>query len=330
MSTRRAAITSLGRCVPERVVTNADLEKMVATSDEWIRTRTGIERRRYAPPGTPTSTLGVAAAKEALERRGVSAAELDLIIVATVTPDMIFPATACIIQDKLGATRAWGFDISAACSGFLYALTMGASFVASGKHEKVLVIGADVMTSILNFEDRSTCVLFGDGAGAVLLEPREDGTGLIDFKHEADGSGACFLNMPAGGSARPTTHETVDQKLHYVQQQGQHVFKYAVRKFAETSQGLLAQNGVATGDVDLFVAHQANMRIIDAAKERLGLPEEKVVKNIQDYGNTTAGTIPLALGTALDQKRLKKDDLVLLASVGAGFTVGSALLRWSY
>jgi 3-oxoacyl-[acyl-carrier-protein] synthase-3 len=330
MSTRRAAITSLGRCVPERVVTNADLEKMVATSDEWIRTRTGIERRRYAPPGTPTSTLATAAAKEALERRGVSAADLDLIIVATVTPDMIFPATACIIQDKLGATKAWGFDISAACSGFLYALTMGAQFVQNGKHDKVLVIGADVMTSILNFEDRSTCVLFGDGAGAVLLEPREDGTGLIDFKHEADGSGACFLNMPAGGSARPTTHETVDQKLHYVQQQGQHVFKYAVRKFAETSQCLLAKNGVKTDDVDLFVAHQANLRIIDAAKERLGLPEEKVVKNIQDYGNTTAGTIPLALGTALDQKRLKKDDLVLLASVGAGFTVGSALLRWSY
>jgi 3-oxoacyl-[acyl-carrier-protein] synthase-3 len=330
MSTRRAAITALGRYVPERVVTNADLEKMVATSDEWIRTRTGIERRRYAPPGTPVSVLATAAAREALDRRGVAATELDLIIVATVTPDMIFPATACIVQDKLGATKAWGFDISAACSGFLYALTMGAQFVANGKHQKVLVIGADVMTSILNFEDRSTCVLFGDGAGAVLLEPREDGTGLIDYNHEADGSGACYLNMPGGGSARPTTHQTVDAKLHYVQQQGQHVFKYAVRKFSETSQGLLAKNGMKTADVDLFVAHQANLRIIDAAKERLGLPEEKVVKNIQDYGNTTAGTIPLALGTALDQKRLKKDDLVLFASVGAGFTVGTALLRWSY
>jgi len=330
MSTRRAAITSLGRSVPERVVTNADLEKIVNTSDEWIRTRTGIQRRHYAAPGTPTSVLATAAAREALDRRGVNPLEVDLIIVATVTPDMTFPATACIVQDKLGATKAWGFDISAACSGFLYALTMGASFVASGKHEKVLVIGADVMTSILNFEDRSTCVLFGDGAGAVLLEPREDGTGLIDFNHESDGSGACYLNMPGGGSARPTTHETVDQKLHYVQQQGQHVFKFAVRKFAETSQGLLAKNGVSTDEVDLFVAHQANLRIIDAAKERLGLPEEKVVKNIQDYGNTTAGTIPLALGTALDQKRLKKDDLVLLASVGAGFTVGTALLRWAY
>jgi 3-oxoacyl-[acyl-carrier-protein] synthase-3 len=280
-------------------------------------------------PGTPTSELAVRAAREALERRGVAASELDLIIVATVTPDMVFPATACVLQDKLGASRAWGFDISAACSGFLYALTMGAQFVENGKHDKVLVVGADVMTSILNFEDRATCVLFGDGAGAVLLEPREDGTGVLDFTHEVDGSGACYLHMPAGGSARPATRETVDQKLHYVHQQGGHVFKYAVRKFAEVSQALMERNGVKPEQVDLFVAHQANLRIIDAARERLGFPDDKVVKNIQDYGNTTAATIPLALGTALDQDRLAKDDLVLLAAVGAGFTVGTALVRWS-
>jgi 3-oxoacyl-[acyl-carrier-protein] synthase-3 len=242
---------------------------------------------------------------------------------------MVFPATACVLQDKLGASRAWGFDISAACSGFLYALTMGAQFVENGKHDKVLVVGADVMTSILNFEDRATCVLFGDGAGAVLLEPREDGTGVLDFTHEVDGSGACYLHMPAGGSARPATRETVDQKLHYVHQQGGHVFKYAVRKFAEVSQALMERNGVKPEQVDLFVAHQANLRIIDAARERLGFPDDKVVKNIQDYGNTTAATIPLALGTALDQDRLAKDDLVLLAAVGAGFTVGTALVRWS-
>ena len=248
---------------------------------------------------------------------------------ATVTPDMIFPSTACLVQDKLKATRAWGFDISAACSGFPYALTMGAQFVANGVHKKVLVIGADVMTSILNYQDRATCVLFGDGAGAVLLEPGEDGNGILDFCHEVDGSGGNYLCMPAGGSLKPATHETVDKKLHYIHQEGPHVFKYAVRKFAETSTRLLERNHIGIGDVDLFVAHQANIRIIDAAKERLGLPEEKVVKNIHQYGNTTAGTIPLAIGTALDQKRLKKGHLVLMAAVGAGFTVGSVLMRWS-
>jgi 3-oxoacyl-[acyl-carrier-protein] synthase-3 len=280
-------------------------------------------------PGTPTSELAVRAARECLERAGVLARELDVIIVATVTPDMVFPATACILQDKLQASKAWGFDLSAACSGFLYALTMGAQFVETGAHRRVLVVGADVMTSILNYEDRATCVLFGDGAGAVLLEPRDDGTGILDFLHEVDGSGACHLHMPAGGSLRPASHETVDQKMHFVRQDGQHVFKYAVRKFADASQGLLAKNGVSTADVDLFVAHQANLRIIDAAKDRLGLPDAKVVKNIHEYGNTTAATIPLALGTALDQKRLATGDTVLLASVGAGFTVGSVLLRWS-
>jgi 3-oxoacyl-[acyl-carrier-protein] synthase-3 len=328
---RRAAITAVGRYVPERVMTNDDLERLgVQTSDEWIRTRTGIEQRYVVEPGTPTSELAVRAARQALELRGVKAEELDLIIVATVTPDMIFPATACLLQEKLGARKAWGFDISAACSGFVYALTMGAQFVQSGAHRKVLVVGADVMTSILDYQDRTTCVLFGDGAGAVLLEPAEGDGGVIDFLHEVDGSGACFLNMPAGGSLRPPSHETVDQRLHFVRQEGAHVFKYAVRKFAEVSLHLLERNGLAPGQIDLFVAHQANLRIIDAARERLGLPEEKVVKNIQKYGNTTAATIPLALATALDQKRVAAGDLVLLASVGAGFTVGSALVRWSH
>jgi 3-oxoacyl-[acyl-carrier-protein] synthase-3 len=329
MTERRACITAVGRYVPERVMTNKDLEAFVDTNDEWIRTRTGIQTRHVAERGTGTSVLATRAAQEALERRGVAPSEVDLIIVATVTPDMIFPSTACLVQDKLKATRAWGFDISAACSGFLYALTMGAQFVANGVHKKVLVIGADVMTSILNYQDRTTCVLFGDGAGAVLLEPGGDGNGIIDFCHEVDGSGGNYLCMPAGGSLKPATHETVDQKLHYIRQEGPHVFKYAVRKFAETSARLLERNHVGIADIDLFVAHQANIRIIDAAKERLGLPEEKVVKNIHQYGNTTAATIPLALGTALDQKRLKKGHLVLMAAVGAGFTVGSVLMRWS-
>ena len=329
MSQRRAAITALGTHVPERVMTNADLEKIVDTSDEWIRTRTGIERRHVVEPGTPTSVIAADAAREALRRRRMGADELDLVIVATVTPDMMFPATACLVQDRIGAKRAWGFDISAACSGFPYALTMGAQFVQTGKHKKVMVIGADVMTSILDYQDRTTCVLFGDGAGAVILEPREDGTGILDFAHEADGSGACYLNMPGGGSLHPATRETVDARMHYVKQQGQHVFKYAVRKFAEASEQILLRNDFTGTDVDLFVAHQANIRIIEAAQRRMGLPDSKVIKNIREYGNTTAATIPLALKTALDQGKLEPGHLVLLAAVGAGFTVGSVLLRWS-
>ena len=325
----RAAITSVGRHLPERVMTNADLEKIVDTNDEWIRTRTGIEARHVAAPGTPTSELCLQAARQCLELRGVSPEEIDLIIVATITPDMVFPATACILQEKLGATRAWGFDLSAACSGFVYALTMGAQFVSTGAHKKVLVIGADVMSSILDYRDRTTCVLFGDGAGAVLVEPSEDDNGIIDFAHEVDGSGACYLNMPAGGSARPASHATVDAREHYVRQEGAHVFKYAVRKFAEASIGLLERNGLKPSDLDMFVAHQANLRIIDGARERLGLPESKVIKNIQHTGNTTAATIPLAIASALDAERLKKGDLTLLTSVGAGFTVGTVLLRWS-
>ncbi len=329
MAKTRARITALGRYVPERVMTNADLEKIVDTSDEWIRTRTGIEERHVVEPGTPTSELAVRAARQALELRGVAPSELDLIIVATVTPDMVFPATACIVQDKLQATKAWGFDISAACSGFLYALTMGAQFIETGAFRKVLVIGADVMSSILDYTDRTTCVLFGDGAGAVLLEPSDKGDGILDFYHEVDGSGRCHLFMPAGGSALPPSHETVEKRLHFVHQEGGQVFKYAVRKFAEASRHLLERNGFGPENVDCFVPHQANIRIIDAARDRLGLPDERVVKNIQKFGNTTAATIPLALGTALDEKRLKEGDLLLMASVGAGFTVGSVLARWS-
>ncbi len=329
MKQRRAAITALGTYVPERLLTNADLEKMVDTSDEWIRTRTGIRTRHIVEPGTPTSVIAARAAEQALRRRGIGAEELDLVIVATVTPDMPFPATAAFVQDRIGARNAWGFDVSAACSGFVYALTVGAQFVASGTHRKVMVIGADVMSAILDFTDRTTCVLFGDGAGAVLLEPREDGTGIVDFLHEMDGSGACYLNMPGGGSLHPASHDTVEAKLHTIKQQGAHVFKYAVRKFTDVSEKLLARNGMGGQDLDLFVAHQANIRIIEAAQHRLGLPEGKVVKNIHEYGNTTAATIPLAFATALDEKRLAAGDSVLLAAVGAGFTVGAVLMRWS-
>ena len=323
----RARITSLGLFVPEQVVTNADLEKRVDTSDEWIRTRTGIEERRFAAPGTPTSELALRASRQALERRGIGPDEIDVIVVATVTADMHFPATACILQEKLGAKRAWGFDISAACSGFVYALTIGAQFVENGNAKKVLVIGADVMTSILNFQDRSTCVLFGDGAGAVLLEPGDDGTGLLDFAHEVDGSGGPFLNMPGGGSAFPPTHENIDRNLHFIHQDGGHVFKYAVRKMAEASKGLLDKNGVSPEELDLFVAHQANLRIINAAQERLGLPDSKVVKNIAKYGNTTAATIPLLWDECARDGRLQPGDLVLLVAFGAGMTWGASLVR---
>jgi 3-oxoacyl-[acyl-carrier-protein] synthase III len=329
MNRRRARIAALGRYVPERVVTNKDLEKFVETSDEWIRTRTGIAQRHFVEPGTPTSELATRAAQHALSQRGIDASELDLIIVATVTPDMLFPSTACIVQDKLKASKAWAFDVSAACSGFLYALTVGAQFIESGAHRRVLVIGADVMTSIINFKDRTTCVLFGDGGGAVILEPSEDENGILDFHNEVDGSGGCYLYMPAGGSAKPTTKETVEQGLHHLVQDGAHVFKYASRKMAEVSRHILDRNEIKPADLDLFVAHQANLRIIKAAQERLEIPDEKVLVNIHEYGNTTAATIPLALSTAMDQGRLKPGHRVVLAAVGAGFTVGAMLLRWS-
>src|SRR2546423_10276919 len=328
---RRAKITALGRFVPPKVVTNHDLAKRVDTNHDWIVERTGILERHMVEPGTPTSELGAQAVGDLLKQRGIEADEIDVIIVATVTPDMMFPSTACMVQNKVRATHAWGFDISAACSGFLYALTVGAQFIETGAHNKVVVIGADVMSSIINFEDRTTCVLFGDGAGAVLLEPSDDeSVGILDYAHEIDGSGGQFLYMPAGGSLNPASHETVDKKMHYVHQEGQPVFKYAVRKMGEISRGILEKNGYEGKDLDLFIAHQAHLRIVNAAADRLGLEETKVVKNIHKFGNTTAATIPLATGDAIDDGRLQKGKLVVYAAVGAGYTVGAVLIRWAY
>lgn len=328
---RRAKITALGRYVPPRVVTNHDLAKRVETSHDWVVARTGIVERHWVEPGTPTSELAAQAVGDLLKNRGIEADEIELIIVATVTPDMFFPATACVVQNKVRATRAWGFDVSAACSGFLYALTVGAQFIRTGAHNKVVVIGADVMSAITNPDDRSTCVLFGDAAGAVLLEPSEDDEyGILDFLHEVDGSGGEFLYMPGGGSLHPPTHETVEKKMHYVHQDGQPVFKYAVRKMGEISRNILQRNQLQNSDLDLFIAHQANLRIINAAAEKLGLEDEKVVRNIHKFGNTTAATIPLAMGEAIDDGRLTKGKLVVFAAVGAGYTVGAVLSRWAF
>jgi 3-oxoacyl-[acyl-carrier-protein] synthase-3 len=327
----RAKISSVGAYVPPKLLTNQDLEKMVETNDQWIVERTGIRQRHIVDAGVATSDLAVEAAKKCLERRGIGADELEVILVATVTPDMMFPATACLVQDKLGAKGAWGFDLSAACSGFLYALQVGAKLVESGVHKKVMVIGADVMSSILDYTDRTTCILFGDGAGAVLLEPcTGDEVGLVDFVHEIDGSGAASLYMPAGGSLHPATAETVAARMHYVHQSGGAVFKIAVRKMAELSEAVLTRNGLTAGEIDLFIPHQANQRIILATAERLELAEEKIIINIGDFGNTTCGTIPLAMQSALEQSRLKKGDTVLLAAFGGGFTVGATLLRWEF
>jgi 3-oxoacyl-[acyl-carrier-protein] synthase-3 len=304
---------------------------MVATNDQWITERTGIRERHLVDKGTATSDLAVEAAKICLARRGIEASEIEVIIVATVTPDMTFPATACLVQHKLGVPHAWGFDLSAACSGFPYALQMGAKLVESGAHKKVLVIGSDVMSSIIDYTDRATCIIFGDGAGAVLLEPCEEGEiGLIDFFHEIDGSGAHSLNMPAGGSLLPASHATVDAKQHFVHQDGQAVYKFAVRKMSEIAELILTRNGVTGADLGCFIPHQANKRIILSTAERLGMPEERVIINIDRYGNTTAGTIPIAMNTAIEEGRLKKGDLVLLASVGAGFTAAATLLRWEF
>ncbi len=326
----RAKISALGTYVPPRLLTNADLEKMVETSNEWIVERTGIRQRHIVDPGTATSSLAVQAAQRALAERGIPPTDVEAIFLATVTPDMFFPATACLVQDRIGAKGAWGYDISAACSGFVYALQTGVKFVESGAHKKVLVIGADVMSSIIDYTDRATSVIFGDGAGAVLVEPATDDDCFIDFLHEVDGTGACALNMPGGGSLHPSSHETVDKKMHYVHQDGQAVFKYAVRKMAEAALALLERNGLKGSDVALLVPHQANRRIIMSAADRVGLKEDRIIINIDEFGNTTAGTIPLALESARQQGRLKKGDLILLASVGAGFTTGAALFRWAY
>jgi len=326
----QAKITGVACYVPPRVVTNADLEKIVETTDEWIQSRTGIRERHYVDSGMATSHMATEAAKLLLAQTKTSPEEIGLIIVASVTPDMFFPATACLVQDRIGAKNAWGFDLSAACSGFLYALTVGAQFAASGAHKKVMVIGSDTMTSILDFQDRATCVLFGDGAGAVLLEPTTGDDCILDFHHDVDGSGGCHLYMPGGGSLHPSTADTVAKKMHYVHQEGQHVFKYAVRRMAETSVQILEDNGVTNEQLALVVPHQANLRIIQAMQQRLGVPDEKVVVNIDRFGNTTAGTIPLGLRDAIEQRRVKKNDLVLLVAVGAGYTTGSVLLRWAY
>jgi 3-oxoacyl-[acyl-carrier-protein] synthase-3 len=328
-SSRRAKISALGTYVPPRVLTNADLEKMVETNDQWIVERTGIRERHILEKGLATSDMAVEAAKQCLAERGIEPTEVEAIIVATVTPDMLFPATACLVQDKLGAKGAWGFDLSAACSGFVYALQMGCKLVESGSHSKVLVIGADTMSSILDYTDRATCILFGDGAGAVLIEPAAEGEiGMVDFLHEIDGSGGCSLYMPAGGSLHPPSAETVAKKMHYVHQDGQAVYKYAVRKMAEVTEKVLERSGIKGTDLGCFIPHQANKRIILSTAERLGLSLERVIINIDRYGNTTAATIPLAMHTAREEGRLKKEDLVLIASVGAGFTAGASLLRW--
>ena len=324
-----AKITALGCYTPPGVLTNQDLERMVETSNQWIVERTGIVERHIAPPEMATSDMAVEAARIALEQRGVDARDLDAIIVCTVTPDMLFPCTACLVQDRIGAKRAWGFDLVAACSGFIYGLTTAAHLVTAGSHKKVLVIGSDTMSRIIDYTDRSTCILFGDGAGAMLVEPTEEGEiGFIDFLNEIDGSGGDYLKQPAGGSRMPSTAETVENRMHFVKQDGAQVFKYAVRKMYEASNTLLKRNQLTSNDIAVLIPHQANRRIIAAASERLGISCDKVIINIDHYGNTTAATIPLATRDALQSGKVKKGDLVMFAAVGAGYTVGTNLWRW--
>jgi 3-oxoacyl-[acyl-carrier-protein] synthase-3 len=327
---QKAYIRSVGRFLPERRLTNQDLEKMVDTNDEWIVSRTGIKERRILDPGLGNSYMAIRAAQECLQRAGVQAAEVDAIIVGTVTPDMFFPSTACLVQQGIGATNAWGFDLSAGCSGFIFSVTTGAQLIESGRYQKVLVIGSDVMSSIIDYEDRNTCVLFGDAAGAVLLEPcPESGFGILDFKQRIDGAGGEFLHMKAGGSRKPASLETVQKKEHYVYQEGRQVFKFAVTEMAEISAQIMEKNGLSGEDIKLFIPHQANLRIIDASAKRMGLDPQKVVINIDRYANTTAGTIPLCLYDALVEcKRLYKGDYVVMSAFGAGFTWGTILIRW--
>lgn len=324
-------ISAIGCYVPPRLLTNQDLEKMVDTTSEWILERTGITERHIAAADMATSDMAVEAARAALAQRGIGGEEIDAIILCTVTPDHFFPSTACLVQDRIGAKRAWGFDLIAACSGFVYGLTTGAHLVMGGSHKKVLVIGADTMSRIIDYQDRATCVLFGDGAGAFLLEPAADGEpGFIGFKNFIDGSGAPFLRMPAGGSRMPPSHETVDQRLHFVKQEGQAVFKYAVKQMGDVSAALLEEHGLTPADVKAFIPHQANRRIITATGDRLGIDRSRVVVNIERYGNTTAATIPLATQDALNSGLIQKGDIVLFAAVGAGFTVGTNLWRWAF
>jgi len=329
----RAKITALGCYTPPRILTNQDLEKMVSTNDRWILERTGIRERHIADPEIATSDMATEAARCALALAGVDPSEVSAIIVCTVTPDMLFPSTACLVQNNLGVRGAWGFDLVAACSGFVYGLTTAAHLVSAGTHRKVLVIGSDTMSRIIDYTDRSTCILFGDAAGAMLVEgvdQRDDGAGFIDFVGEIDGSGGEYLKMPAGGSRRPASQATVEAREHYVHQEGQQVFKYAVRKMYEASAELLGRNGFTADDVALLIPHQANRRIITATAERLGLKDDRVVINIDRFGNTTSATIPLATRDAIQQGRLRRGDLVLFAAVGAGYTVGTSLWRWAY
>jgi 3-oxoacyl-[acyl-carrier-protein] synthase III len=330
-SVRKTRISALATYVPPKILDNQMLSQMVDTSDEWILQRTGIKTRHIVEKGVAASDLGKEAALKAIAQAGLTPDDIDIIVVGTTTPDMFFPNTASLIQTKIGATKCWGFDVGAACSGFTYCVGIGSELVATGRHQRVLVVGADIMSSITDYTERATCILFGDGAGAVIIDPAvEEGLEIIGFEYENDGSGWEALQMPGGGSLHPATHETVDKKMHFIQQDGQTVFKFAVRKTEEISRRILEKHGYTPADLALFVSHQANRRIITSAAVRLGLPDEKVMLNIQDYGNTTAATIPLALDDAITQGRLKKGDLVLLVSVGAGFTVGSVLLRWAF
>lgn len=325
----RAAITAVGGHVPENVVTNFDLEKIIDTTDEWITTRTGIKQRHIEKdPQKATSDMCVEAVKELCSKRGITPDEIDMLICGTVTPDMVFPSTSNLICAKLGAKKAWGYDLSAACSGFIYGLATGAQFIETGRYKKVVVVGADMMSRILNFEDRTTCVIFGDGAGAVLLEPTEEDNGVKDFLLHADGNGATHLHMKAGGSLNPATIDTVTNKMHYVYQEGQAVFKNAVYNMAEVSAAIMEKNGLTADDVKWLVAHQANKRIIDATASRMGIGSEKVMMNIERYGNTTAGTIPLLLWDY--EKQLKKGDNLILSAFGGGFTWGAVYVKWAY
>ena len=328
MNKINAAITAVNGYVPEKRLTNADLEKLVDTSDEWIRTRTGIIERRILEDGKATSDIAVEAINGLLKKRGISAEEIDIIICCTVTADLIFPATANIISDKVGAKNAWGFDLAAACSGFLYGLETGSKFIETGKYKKVIVVGADKMSAIIDYQDRNTCIIFGDGGGAVLLEPNEEGMGIQDAILKSDGAGREFLHQKAGGSLKPPTHETIDAREHYVYQEGKTVFKFAVTNMADVSAKIMEKNNLQSEDVDWLVAHQANKRIIDATRERMGLPEDKVMMNIERYGNTTNGTLPLLLWEY--ENRLKKGDNLVLATFGGGFTWGAMYLKWAY
>jgi 3-oxoacyl-[acyl-carrier-protein] synthase III len=324
----RAAISAVATYVPDHIITNADLSQHLDTSDEWIVARTGIRERRRGRAGETTSNMGVEAVRRLMDQRGLGPEEIDALIVATVTPDMIFPATACLIQDQLGLSRAWGFDLSAACSGFLYAMTAGAQLVASGAHRRVVVVGADLMSSIIDPQDRTTAVLFGDGAGAALLEPAEPGYGILDFYHRVDGSGRDDLLMPAGGSLHPASIATVTARQHFLKQNGRAVFKFAVSQMVDSVQIVLTRNNLSPSDVALLVPHQANQRILDAVAERLELPPERVATVLAQYGNTTAATLPLALDSALAAGKISRDDYVVFTAVGAGLTVGATLVRW--